>query len=286
MNIASDTLRLFRIATMLWTVVFTTTAWLGITAAEVIDWSPVYVPKGPLVHITHTLSIFPNGLRGVGVLLGPALLIVLALLRLFGRTRWWITAMIWWLYVNLMNLAWLGGSGGQQLMANVLFWSILLESRLPGLRATGFWIIRMQLLLAYAMTGAHKLTGTHWIDGTAMGIVASDPAFGPRWLADLPLLSRIITWAVLVFQLTFPMAMWWRGPRHAWMLFGIAFHLGTAWWMDIPEMAFAFIAFYCIWLDGSDARRVLSPLERIGLRLKRRVHINPTPSGRKGHSRS
>src|SRR5690606_428826 len=117
------------------------------------------------------------------------------------------------------------------------------------MQLTAFWIIRLQLLIAYLATALHKFTGTHWLDGTAMGIVAGDPAFGPQWLVHQPVLSAILTWSVLLFQLTFPLAVWWKRTRVPWMIFGVLFHVGTAIWLEIPEMAFAFIVCYLIWLN-------------------------------------
>jgi hypothetical protein len=189
-----------------------------------------------------------------------------------------VLAPLWWLYVNLMNTAWLAGSGGQQLMANVLFWNILLASGKTGLQQAAFWTIRLQLLLAYLSTGLYKLQGTHWVDGTALGIVATDAAFGPAWIARWPMVPHLITWAVLCFQLTFPLAVWWPRTRLPWMCFGIAFHLGTAIWMDIAEMGLAFIAVYTMWLGEREAAAIGGLLER--LRFTRQ------PSGRRAHGRN
>ena len=69
----------------------------------------------------------------------------------------------------------------------------------------------------------------------------------------MPVLAVALTYSVLLFQLTFPFAVWWRRTRVPWMLFGIAFHLGTALWMDIPEMGLAFIVAYASWLDEKEA---------------------------------
>jgi hypothetical protein len=77
-------------------------------------------------------------------------------------------------------------------------------------------------------------------------------------LADIPLLSQPITWAVLIFQITFPMAVWSERTRVPWMLFGCIFHLGTALWMDIPDMALAFLLAYSIWLSPAEVDRIRS----------------------------
>jgi hypothetical protein len=154
-------------------------------------------------------------------------------------------------------------------MANVFLWSIPLAMRGARARFLGLWAIRLQVLLAYAVTAAHKLTGTHWLDGSALAIAATDAAFGPSWMADAPMLARLGTWAVLAFQVTFPIALWFGRLRPAWLVAGVLFHAATAVWMDIPEMGLAFIACYAIWLDDAGAARIAGGFSRLGT-LQRR----------------
>ena len=276
MSIPQNTILLFRKALLLWVLGYTASAWVGLDAINTMLHSPVFLPPGPLTPITHAFLFAAGSWLGILAPLAALLLILLCVHDLLRGSRWWTALLIWLLYINLMHVAWLAGSGGQQLMANLLFWNIFLgcsprsigcDEQGPSLSRrvalvysvlapAAFWIIRLQLLLAYLATGLHKLTGTHWLDGTAMGIVATDPAFGPLWIANFPLLAKLTTWAVLLFQFTFPISVWWGRPRILWMVFGIVFHLGTALWMDIPEMGLAFIAAYTIWLSPDQVDRL------------------------------
>lgn len=259
MMVPWNAVKLFRMVIHLWVICFVLSA---LPAWEWL-WDPAVspalpAPPGPFGLVTHAFSTWLPA-----VVLSIPVVLALCVRNLFRPARWWSALLIWVLYTNLMNRAWMAGSGGQQLIGNLLFWLIFLPdgSRpLAGVRevvgVSSFWIVRLQLLLAYAATGLHKLTGTHWLDGTAMGIVATDPAYGPAWLADHPMLAALMTWAVLLFQLTFPVALWFRRVRVPWMVVGIVFHLGTALSLGIPEMAFAFIAAYPIWLSDDEAVRV------------------------------
>lgn len=240
--------RLFQRLSVAWVLGFLVS---GIGSAERL-WlhpvSPIWMPPGPLRFVTHALCLGNGGWMMEGALIALA---ALAAWQLILRPRPLLMAATWFLFVNLMNRAWMASSGGQQLMANVLFWSIFLCFKRDDLRTLGIWAIRLQLLLAYFATGLHKLSGTLWIDGTAMGIVATDGAFGPAWLADFPLASRLVTWAVLVFQITFPIAVWFKKLRTLWMFAGVLFHLATALWMDIPEMGLAFLTVYPLWMRAN-----------------------------------
>lgn len=261
---STSTVRLIQHTLMAWVLLFTLFSWVGFGGTNVLLISPPWVPPGPLKYITHSLVLLPEGAGAVALLIAPWVLIALSAWELWQGGCWWRRVLVWWLFLNLMNAAWLAGSGGQQLMANMLLWSAFLAMRTERARFLGFWAIRLQLLLAYLATALHKLAGTHWVDGTGLGIAATDQAFGPDWIASFPTAARLVTWSVLLFQLTFPIAMWFRSLRIPWMIFGIAFHLGTAIWMDIPEMGFAFVACYAIWLDDEHASRIM----RFGRREK------------------
>ena len=87
------------------------------------------------------------------------------------------------LFASLVHRAWLASSGGLLLMQNVLLWMVLMRARSSGpwsegLSALGLWAVRLQLCLAYLITGLHKLTGTAWIEGTAVGLVGGHPRDG------------------------------------------------------------------------------------------------------------
>jgi hypothetical protein len=255
MRLQHDAIRLFRITVHVWLLLFIMTSLPAMTTLWQQPVSPSLPPISLFDPVTNAFGGWASGLELAGV----AILLVCCMYQLLHPPVWWAAFLIWMLYTSLMHKAWLAGSGGQQLMANMLFWSIFLPARewksRGGERVSGtaFWIIRLQLLLAYLATALHKVTGTHWLDGTAMGIVAADPAMGPEWLAGQPLLSAAATWCILLFQFTFPVAVWWRGTRIPWMVAGMIFHAATAIWLEIPEMALAFIACYPIWLDNGKA---------------------------------
>lgn len=257
MSTPTVTVLLFQRTLHLWVLLFLLSA---LPVADLLWFDPI----APVLPYTgwryHLVHPFGSVLPGSAAPLVLALALVLALRSLFRPSRWWSALLLWLSYTALMHLAFMASSGGQQLISNLLFWNILLSVQAPSIatwaRPSAFWVIRLQLLLTYLATGLHKLTGTHWPDGTAMGIVATDHAFGPLWLADFPLLATAMTWAVLLFQFTFPIAVWWSRTRWPWMLFGVLFHLGTALWMGIPEMAFAFLVAYTIWLSSNEVERL------------------------------
>ena len=210
----------------------------------------------------------------VGMALCGVLLLCSAALLL--KHRAWLALLIWFIFRLITHRTWLGSNGGIQLMENMLLWTAFLSIG-PGrlvspLGLAAFWIARLQLLLVYAAAAAHKFTGSTWLDGSAVSIVAADPAFHLRWLQRLPWICTAATYAALAFMTLFPFAVWWHPSRRAVLLVGVCFHLFTALFMGIPQMAFAFLACYTLWLDEDEVLALRTFVRSWMERVARSLH--------------
>lgn len=203
-----------------------------------------------------------------------AALTILCTLLLIRRHRWWLGLIVWLLFRIITHRTWLASNGGIQLMENMLIWCALMGNGThPFIGTTAFWIARLQLLLAYAAAAAHKFTGTAWLDGSAVMMVANDPGFSLGWLAGSPGLCTVLTYATLGFMTLFPLAIWWSPSRRVVLVIGVLFHLATAVFMGIPQMGLAFIACYALWL-GDDATGLI---DRVRTWFKVPPHPMPAP---------
>lgn len=239
--------------------------WLAgylLSALPLAEWlwdhpvSPALPVPGPLAMLMDVFGTLPPGMLALP---GAVVLLLFAVYGLWREQPVWMAFLSWMLFASLVHRAWLASSGGLLLMQNVLLWMVLIRARSSGpwsvgLSALGLWAVRLQLCLAYLVTGLHKLTGTAWIEGTAVGLVASDPQYGPRLLASVPVGAALLTWAWLLFQFAFPVLVWWRRARKPLFIAGAVFHVCTAWWVGIPEMGLAFIACYAAWGPFSSGR--------------------------------
>lgn len=267
MSIAPSSVRLFGLAVHLWLVVYLLTRLSAFEFLWAYPVSPVLPAHGLLSWTLDPLAHLPEG----AVYVAFPLALVLAVRGLFLPHRWYFAAVLWVLYVGLMQRAWLAGSAGQQFMGIVLFWSVFIGRDAAGAEPTprhvlatfGVWALRLQLLLVYAAAAAHKLTGTTWLDGTAVGIVATDGTYDLGWLMAVPGASVLLTWLVLSGMLLFPLAVWWRPTRRIFLVMGALFHLATAVFLGIPEMGTAFLVAYALWLDEDEARHFLAPFGRL-----------------------
>ena len=258
------TIRLFQRAVHLWVLGYM------LSALPLAEWLWEY-PVSPPLPVPGfggwLMNAFGTWLPGQLAIPGAGALILFSAYDVLREPPHWMAFITWVLFASLTQRAWLASCGGLLLMDNVLLWMVLLRARPAGpwaafLSHLAFWAIRVQLIFTYLVTGLHKFTGTAWLDGTAVGIVVTDPQFGPVWLAHVPRLVAVLTWGILALQFVLPAAVWWRPSRYVAIGIAVLFHLVTAAFIGIPQMGLAFIACWAIWLDSDVAARWESALRR------------------------
>jgi hypothetical protein len=112
--------------------------------------------------------------------------------------------------LTLRRIRW-GGEGGDHMTNLVLVVGIASFglAAIPGAMAAGCAFLAAQLTLSYVASGVAKLFGPLWRTGTAFATIMDSQTYGNRTLAELmwrrPWISAAINYAVMGFQLTFPL---------------------------------------------------------------------------------
>jgi hypothetical protein len=126
------------------------------------------------------------------------------------------------------------------------------------------WPIRLlflQLIFIYFCNGLYKLYGSSWRDGNSLFYVMGDFTLARFSLADLPLplwMMRLLTWSVLIWEVSFPLLVLNRWSRLVALLFGAGFHVGILVSMELG----CFVPYtLCMYLP-------LLPWERLRARRK------------------
>src|SRR5262249_3288632 len=94
------------------------------------------------------------------------------------------------------------------------------------------WPLRLlfvQLVLIYFCIALYKLGGKQWLEGTSVYYVLCDGTLTRFSYAQLPLplwLTRPLSWAVLLWEVGFPLWVALRRTRILALGFGVAFHVG------------------------------------------------------------
>ena len=247
--------------------------WLALYALALVMSGEAIWTNAPVQLLRPDHGVLRHITRWEVNLLTPSALVVICFaivaisLVQMRRHRWWLGLVVWLLFRIITHRTWLASNGGIQLMENMLIWCALMgECRHAVIRTSAFWIARLQLLLAYAVAAVHKFTGTAWLDGTVVMMVANDQGFSLGWLAGSPGLCTALTYATLGFMTLFPFAVWWSPSRKVILAIGVLFHLATAVFMGIPQMGLAFIVCYAIWLDDREIGQLTGRWQDIRIR--------------------
>lgn len=144
------------------------------------------------------------------------------------------------------------GADGADQMNLVLFATVVLYLVVPDgsfARTACLWFLAWQVGFGYFVAGAAKLASPVWRSGEAVIGVLSTHCYGHdrmyQWLRRHPRVAQAGCWAVMLFEVAFPLVFVLPPPFAAGLLVaGVAFHAGCAVFMGLNNFLFAFVATY------------------------------------------
>jgi predicted DCC family thiol-disulfide oxidoreductase YuxK len=163
--------------------------------------------------------------------------------------------------------------GGDNITRLVLVYMLfLLPARARVVRqSTAVWLhnlavvaIIAQLIILYGTSGIMKAAGERWHHGTALYVISQVEWFSEPWMRTLfknAYLVTLATYATLLFQLWFPMAVFSRF-KLLWLAAGIFFHLGIATGMGLVTFSTVMIGLELFLITDEE-------YDAIGARLRR-----------------
>jgi hypothetical protein len=127
-------------------------------------------------------------------------------------------------------------------------------------------LLQFQLALLYFSAGLWKMGNATWRSGLALHYVLNNHVY-QRIPGDLPpvFFSAIVglTYLTLVWELVFPLLVWFRATRPAMLVIGLLLHLGMWVTMEVgafmPTILIAYVAF----LDPELTERRVRALARL-----------------------
>jgi hypothetical protein len=197
---------------------------------------------------------------------------------------------VWACSVSFSNINTLNDNAGDQVRTIALFYLMLSRcgavwsvdgwlarklGRSPGPVYVYPWVLRLlliQMVFIYFVNGLSKIVGSDWREGNTLYYVLNDLTLA-RWsYASFPiplLLTRLMTWSVLVWEFTFPiwMVLPWlvsgicvglrlrsrfafkvirflRQVRAVMLVFGVLFHVGILVMMELGYFGMYMICLY------------------------------------------
>lgn len=113
----------------------------------------------------------------------------------------------------------------------------------PGARLV-LRMLQINLCIAYLSSGIAKMEGTDWWTGEAifrsvmMPIYASFPM---GWLASYALAAKLLCWGTLALEVGYPLFIWPRATRRAWIAGIVGLHLGILIFLGLGSFALTMI---------------------------------------------
>jgi hypothetical protein len=219
---------------------------------------------------------FPTS--NVGILTAYLVFLVLLLLGALGFLRRWST----WLVLAL-HLAFLQRNYtviyGADLISSFWLFYLSLADHSRGFRvwkseacpvvhqqndlltSVAYRLIQIQLCITYGYTGLEKLKGTSWWEGTAVWKVLGNTQLAPMdfsFMVRFPVLIALMTYSTLLFEIYFPVAVWYKPLRKYWLSLGAAFHLVAAWSMGLHFFSLLMIVAYIPFISSQTWREFLA----------------------------
>jgi hypothetical protein len=184
--------------------------------------------------------------------------LVLSLLLLLGFQPPWICAGLVLLSLPVLQRFQGPYNGGSDRMGLLVLCCLCLALLLPSpqWRAYAFGYLAMQLTLSYFIAGWVKLANPEWRDGRALRDVFRFSVYPAaeslrRW-ADRPRLLRLMSWAVMLFEVLFPLAWLSQASLIAGLAVAALFHFANACLFGLNRFFWTWLAAYpsLIWLQG------------------------------------
>jgi hypothetical protein len=209
----------------------------------------------------------------MGLLLGhPGFLVVLALrlvssaglgLASFGALpAQWALASAAVLAVSsaLVSLRWRGTfNGGSDYMTLIVIGACLVaraSGGAPLVVAGCHWYVALQACLSYLVAGVAKARQAEWRTGRALSGFLGSSYYGvPRQVRSLARNRRLMlacSWAIMVFECSFPASLLGPSPAAAFVGLALLFHLGNAYALGLNRFLWAWAAAYpaLLWCAG------------------------------------
>ncbi len=139
-------------------------------------------------------------------------------------------------------------NGGSDKMLLLVVSCLALAHAVPGLGQIALAYLAVQLVLSYFVSGWVKLRSADWRAGDALADVFAFSAYpvseGLRRLGDRAGLMRAGSWAVIGFEVAFPLALLSQTTLIPALCIAAAFHLANALFFGLNRFLWAWIAAY------------------------------------------
>jgi hypothetical protein len=199
---------------------------------------------------------------------------ILSCLVLLWKPNWrWFWLILYWTTAVLYNRTAPIQNAGMNLVVILLLLMIFAEPGkvvkrgehrgqfiLNAMHRLAFMAMKFQVVLLYLVASIIKLTGQTWVDGSAWYYVLFNETYSNGFWqkyflgSDWPV--KFVSWFTLIFQLSFPVFIWFKQFKYPLLLAGILFHLMIGISMGIIDFGIIMMVVYTLFLDEEKVDRL------------------------------
>lgn len=183
--------------------------------------------------------------------------IVLCLLALAGVAQPWPLVALAGLSLLILQRFQGPYNGGSDRLGLLALWCLALARTLPveQWRELAFGYLGVQLMLSYFISGWVKIVNPDWRQGAALRQVFAFSAYpvaeSLRGWAQRPRLLLAMSWAVMLFELAFPLTLLTQPSLMVGLAVAATFHLANACLFGLNRFFWTWLAAYpaILWLQ-------------------------------------
>lgn len=183
---------------------------------------------------------------------------ILCLLLVFGVASPWPLVGLAGLSLLILHRFHGPYNGGSDRMGLLALWCLTLSrlAPVPQWKELAFGYLGVQLVLSYFISGGVKIVNPDWRGGRALRDVFRFSAYpvseALRGWADRPRVLLAMSWAVILFELAFPLTLLSRPTLIAGLVVAAAFHLANACLFGLNRFFWTWLAVYpaILWLQA------------------------------------
>lgn len=202
-------------------------------------------------------------------------LLILLSWALIRKINYVTAGLIFWFSFSLTRFAIPFTNGSDYVLNLFLLLSILLPVT-PAFKSEGlrnkqliisnfaFLFCRIQLCLIYVLSGFDKITSPAWRSGDAIYSIVNLELFANPHLSipDNKSLYLLLAWTVILFELAFPVLIWFKQFRIYALVAGIIFHLVIIFGLSLPDFGLLMILLYSLFIPvrkkGKETTKAIS----------------------------
>jgi hypothetical protein len=240
---------------------------------NVMDHHAITLPASWLGRIVFAPSFLAN--QNVDIFFGFALVVIAG--GFIFPLHYIARVLFFWLTFNLYIVYLPFANGSDIVLFMLAVWCIPIASK-PLFKSetigtiqkacynSAFILAQLQVVFFYLVSGWDKLKSETWRSGVAFDYVAHlGNMYNPMFVDvfDTPVLQLILSWIVILFELSFVVLVWFEKTRIPILILGLFFHLFIWIVMTLPDFASVMMVSYILFLKDDDYQRLPDRFKRL-----------------------